>query len=149
MAFQQSATQSGNIGSEQAINWLVARNSNSGLDNHILTSGYSASRRIPPTGVSWETFWTTTLAPAGTATVAADSAGNTIQYVIDRMCAGTGSSTSGIGCATAPKANVSTNSSKGAGAPGPTMNSAVYYRIITRIQGPRSTASFIETMIAI
>lgn len=148
LAFQQASTQSANIGSEQAIAWLTSKNSNGGLDTHSLANGYSASRRVPPAGTSWDSYWVNTLQPAGAVTVASDAAGNTAQYVIDRLCNSTGAAVGGIGCATSPIASTSNRNSHGAGTVTLSFNSAVFYRIITRVQGPRSTASFVETIVA-
>lgn len=150
MAFQQSATQSGNLGAEQAISWLFANRVNAGLDQHKLGdggSGYSATRRVPPSGTSWDVYWTNVLAPAGKVTLGTDAAGNTVEYVIDRLCNSTGTFTA-AGCAISPTGNVTGGNSMGAGVQRLNFNNAVYYRIITRIQGPRSTASFVETVVA-
>lgn len=153
LAMQQSALASGTVGTETAVNWLTTQLQSSGLslDANILTQGYSAQRRIPPAGMSWEAYWTNTLAAQGVVTLPTDAAGNSVQYVIDRMCNGSGqaSDTTGSGCAISVVIPPSTNSGKGVNAGNPKVSSYVFYRVIARIQGPRSTTSFIETMVAI
>lgn len=147
MAFQQATVQSSNIGAEAAMRWLDANAPNAGLDQSNLTLGYSASRRVPQQGMSWRDYWHNVLSPAGVVTLTADSSGNTVQYVIDRLCNTSGPSTNG-GCAMSPRSDASGGNSKGTGARNVEFSSANYYRIITRIQGPRSTESFVETVVS-
>jgi type IV pilus assembly protein PilX len=152
LAIQQSTLASGTAGSEFAVAW-VRSHSGSFLDPTLeqndFVNGYSAQRRVPPAGMSWDTFWTNTMVPQGVVTLAPDSAGNTVQYAIDRMCNGTGpSSNLSISCAVSQVVSPLNNSSKGAGVDGLESTDYVFYRIIARIQGPRNTISFIETMVA-
>lgn len=153
LALQQSALASGTAGTEAAVTWLttLAQSSGTALDANILSQGYSAQRRIPPANTSWDAYWTSTLATQGVVTLPTDTAGNTVQYVIDRMCSGAGPVTevSTAGCATSVVVPPLTTSSRGANASNARLSSYVFYRIIARIQGPRSTASFIETIVAL
>jgi hypothetical protein len=81
--------------------------------------------------------------------LAADSAGNIVSYVIHRLCynAGDPLSTS-TGCASSlMQATAGEGSSKGAGFVALQGTSQVYYRITTRIAGPKSTVSYVQAII--
>ncbi len=151
LSFQQATLMSASQGQETAIRWLIANSENGGLDNNQLTQGYSASRRIPPNGMSWGVFWDSTLQTSGVVSVGEDSIGNRIEYVIDRLCQNPGAPNAGAKCA---KSNLNNNGatntsgqSKEANKAKPSTADAVYYRILTRVQGPRSTTSIVETIV--
>src|SRR5690606_20684606 len=92
LAFQQAATQSAEVGIETAIAWLETNNTGTTLHSHIDIDasqpvGYFAARQDPAAGQSWDAFWDTVLVPTGRVnTLAADAAGNTVSYVIQRLC---------------------------------------------------------------
>lgn len=148
LAFQQAATASGDAGIEEAITWLE---SNSTLLNASNTAlGYSAAREDPDAGASWATFWTQLQAAnrVRTLSVTPNAAGNTVAYVIHRMCASVGDPASGIGCSVSPSISVASGSTKGAGVPALNSSGQVYYRITARVAGPRNTVSFVQAMVA-
>lgn len=149
LALQQSATHAGDAGSEAAIAWLVANNVGTNLNGNIFASGYAAQRQDPAAGQSWDQFWNDILVPAGQVfTMATDAAGNTVSYVIQRQCNAIGP-TGSSGCSQ-PQTNSSiTSGSKGAGAIALQYNGQVYYRITSRIVGPRNTVSYIQTIVAL
>jgi len=160
MAFQQSATNAGERSTEQALTRQITT-----TDEQTLANGYLATRSDPNRAnhESWEAFWTRLLsenedlraciaAPdaAGCSTTPApDAAGNTVQYIIQRLCANNGPAhTATNPCTQAPPAATSGESfSSGSGRPSPPKQ--VYYRITTRIVGPRNTISFVQTIVAI
>lgn len=150
LALQQSATHAGDAGTEAAIAWLVANNVNTNLHGNIFASGYAALRQDPAASQSWDQFWNDILVPAGQVfTMNTDAAGNTVSYAIQRQCNGIGAPTAGIGCSQ-PQTNSSiTSGSKGAGAIALQYNGQVYYRITSRIVGPRNTVSYIQTIVAL
>jgi type IV pilus assembly protein PilX len=162
LAFQQGATNSGDTGIEVAVSWLEANN---GATLYISTAaqGYTATRQDPVAGQNWDTFWRTVLvnqavtvnpAAAGTfmayAASAPNSAGNTVSFAIQRLCAQPlPPSAAGAGCSQ-PPATISTgSSSKGAGVVALTYGSQVYYRITSRIAGPRNTVSYVQAIVAL
>jgi hypothetical protein len=151
MAFQQAATHSGDSGTEAAVAWLEANNTGNTLWTSNLPQGYAALRQDPATGQSWETFWSSVLVPAGQViTLASNASGNTVSYAIQRLCSNTGDpSVSGTGCAVSQAASSNSSNSKGAGAITLQYNSAVYYRVTSRVVGPRNTVSFIQAIIAL
>jgi Tfp pilus assembly protein PilX len=154
LAFQQSATNSGDIGTETAVTWLVTNNSGTILHASITAQGYVARREDPVAGQSWDTFWNTVLDPtAGPSQVvklAQNAAtGNTVAYVIHRMCnAELDPTTPTVDCAQQQTTSTSTGSSKGAGQVALLYNSSIYYRITSRIAGPRNTVSYVQTIVS-
>ncbi|MDD5247668.1 MAG: hypothetical protein PHY45_01700 [Rhodocyclaceae bacterium] len=150
LAFQQAATHSGDAGAETAITWLQTNNSGATLWTSNLPQGYAANRQDPAVGQSWDAFWTNVLVPAGqVVTLPADASGNTVSYTIQRLCNAAGDPVSvGVDCAVSQSAGSSAGSSKGAGFIALQYNSQVYYRITTRVVGPRNTVGFIQAIVA-
>lgn len=149
MAFQQSATQSGDAGIEAAVTWLELNSSGTTLHANSFANGYAASRQDPGSTQNWEQFWRV-LADAGqVVTLAqADAAGNTVSYTIQRLCMAVGDPASGVGCAIAPVTALASGSSRGAAVVQILFNGQVYYRITARVSGPRSTVSFVQAVVA-
>jgi hypothetical protein len=77
--------------------------------------------------------------------------GSTGTYVINRMCAETGSPNS-VECSRLQSdTSGATNSTKTGGSYGQTPlsgTSQIYYRITTRVDGPRNTSAMIQTVVA-
>jgi type IV pilus assembly protein PilX len=150
LAFQQSATSSGDAGTETAVSWLETNNTGANLFSNTYAQGYSAARQDPAVGQSWDTFWTTVLVPAGqVVTLAPDSTGNTVAYAIQRLCNSVGDpSTVNVDCTQPQTAGSAASSSKGAGVVLLLYNSSIYYRITSRIAGPRNTVSYVQTIVS-
>ncbi len=152
LAFQQAATTSSDVGIETAVAWLQINAANGGLDNHITASGYTASRTAaddPSSSQDWTELWTAVWLPRGVVTVAGgpDAAGNTVQYVIQRLCNSVGTSLT-AGCVVSPVESNLTGNSESAGTHRLTVNGQVYYRITVRVSGPRNTVSFVQSTVA-
>lgn len=151
LGFKQAATHSGDTGTESAIAWLESNN-NATLNNNLPANGYFASRADPAAGQSWDAFWTATLA-AQAVTLAPDAAGNTASYVIHRLCNQAGSRdpniNPGISCSVSPVA--AGNDCVEAGCGQNKLNAAaqLYYRITTRIAGPRNTVSYVQAVVTL
>ncbi|RDE51082.1 MAG: hypothetical protein DVS81_08035 [Candidatus Accumulibacter meliphilus] len=156
-SFHQSAVHAGERSTESALtNWLEANNAlgdkdlfdNAPADG---TTGYLAARddravdADPPE--TWQDFWNRTVAVTPAVTLAPDAAGNTVSYVIHRLCQTTGAPHL-ANCAKQP-ASISSGGSFGAGGVQPLTNNQVYYRITTRIAGPRNTVAYIQTIVAL
>ncbi|MDD5176747.1 MAG: hypothetical protein PHQ05_10030 [Sterolibacterium sp.] len=152
LAFQQAATQAGDTGTETAVTWLQMNNANGVLFASIPAQGYLASRQDPAVGQTWDAFWTNTLVPAGwVVTLAQDaSTGNTVSYIIQRMCSQAGDSAVAFtDCAISQTAGAVAGMSKGVGTPPLAHSSQVYYRITSRIAGPRNSVSYVQTIVAL
>jgi Tfp pilus assembly protein PilX len=159
MAFQQAAVHSGDAGIERAVAWLEANNAGTTLHGNIPAQGYVASRQDPAVGQSWDAFWINVLVPAGRVVpvltdaggnALADASGNTVWYTIQRLCNGLGDPVGvGVDCAVSPTAGTSAGSSKGAGVIALHHNAQIYYRITSRIAGPRNTVSYVQAIVAL
>lgn len=151
LAFQQAATHAGDTGTETAITWLQTNNVGTTLQANIFASGYAAARTDPAAGQSWDAFWTNVLVPAGqVVTLPPDaSTGNTVAYTIQRLCNAIGDpAVPGVDCAVSQSTATTAGSSKGAGVIALQYSAQVYYRITSRITGPRNTVSYIQTIIS-
>ena len=151
LAFQQTAAHSGDTGTETAVAWIEANNVGTTLHDHIHAQGYAASRQDPASGQSWDAFWNNVLLPAGqVVTLAENASGDTVSYAIQRLCNAVGDPVStGLDCAVPPTAGSSASSSKGAGVVALLYNSQIYYRITSRVSGPRNTVSYVQTIVAL
>ena len=153
LAFKQGTVQSSDSGIEQAYQWLIANRAALSLDN--LPQGYNSGYATP--------VWTTTGAWSNAVTVGTDAAGNTISYVIHRMCNCADTLYNGTS-ATCPQGNQcaldnptgtgtppppAQGESFSVGSPGYLQDPRVYYRITVRSQGPRNTVSYIQSMVAV
>lgn len=153
LSFQQSATMSGDTGIETAVSWLETNNTGTTLYQNNLPQGYVAAKQDPAVGQSWDAFWANQLVPSGQIrTLAQDVAGNTVSYVIHRMCSPTipqpfAPTSVGANCASSP-ATISGSGSKSAGIVQLQSSSQSYYRITSRIAGPRNTVSYVQAIVA-
>lgn len=154
LAFQQAATHSADVGVETAVVFLET-NSGPGvatLHNNITSGGgtrYMAVRQDPAAGQTWEAFWNATLAGSGAVnTMATDAAGNTVSYVIHRLCNAAGAPAY-PGCSSSPTDATQAGNSQVGGTVALASNRQVYYRITARVTGPRNTLSFVQVVVAI
>jgi Tfp pilus assembly protein PilX len=152
-AFKQGTVQGANAGIEAAIKWIAANKSNLGSNS---TGYHSWASRTIDQRFKWEdpASWNTNVVTVGT-----DGAGNTVQYVIHRLCTTTGP--------TAPEnpANIcATNAGAGGeatfdspsegnsnvtGSNAYTSPPKMYLRVIARSSGPRNAVSYIQAMVLI
>lgn len=156
LAFRQSATASGDNGVEAAIVWLKANNG--ALTQDSPANGYYATRQdaLDMTGnrsaaTSDNLNWGSSSAVKS---LAVDSAGNQVAYVIHRMCDSAGPLNSAT-CST--QQGIKEGSSKGSsrqmqsyqeGAWDDVSNRG-YYRITARVTGPRNTTSYVQAVVVI
>jgi len=168
LAFQQAATHSADAGVEAAVAWLEDNNGKTTSSTATActpstlpvlacdqtTYGYLANRQDPDTTSqeSWRQFWDDHL-NSSAKSLTADGAGNTVSYVIQRMCtlAGDAQST-GNDCTTSPHASAGTCAG-GSSCDSQKDNlagiSQVYYRITVKVVGPRNTQSFTQAIVAL
>lgn len=153
LSFQQSAIHSGDTAVETAAAWLASNSNGTALDADDQTNGYAAAgisvapnpNSSPPQ--SWEDFWSQTLSSRAV-TLPKDAAGNTASYVIDRLCNSVGSRTGGASCISSPSVATISGNSEEAGEKQLNAPSAIYYRITTRVAGPRNTISFVQVIVS-
>ena len=155
LAFHQAAT----LASERAIdaassNVIGPAGNNLTLDAVLL--GYCASTansdvKCPPATAAvddpdyWETYWAGST-PVGVA-LAVDGLGNRASYVVQRLCDKTGEPDKS-GCVPSPERFSGLGNSLGSGNLPLPMKTQVYYRITTRVTGPRNTVSYVQTIVA-
>ncbi|HSE00753.1 MAG TPA: hypothetical protein VLB72_08475 [Burkholderiales bacterium] len=148
LAFKQGTIQSSDNGIETAFQWLMANRP--ALINSDLAKGYYSNKPVGSLDWNNPATW------ADAVTVGPDAAGNTISYVIHRMCTLGGAAynaanqqcaldTPAVGTPPPP----AQGDSFAVGAPGYLSDPRPFYRITVRSQGPRNTVSFVQSMVAI
>jgi Tfp pilus assembly protein PilX len=160
IGFKQSALASGDYGTEQAIVWIAA-NTGALTADAAPGVGYYATEQAGTdfTGqltastaddVDWKGL---NGARRAFVVPGTDAAGNKVAYIIQRMCDQAGSYVPGgtIQCATS-STTVSEGGSKGGVAYGSyaiTGKAMIYYRITSRVVGPRNTVSYVQSMVLV
>lgn len=168
LAFQQAATHAADRGIEDAIAWLEANNGKATSATATACTGAQSSTVLAcdqadhgyvahhqePNGQSWATFWDENFVKNNLPkSIGADDAGNTVAYVIERMCSQFGDSqATGNDCTTSPVASDSTCAG-GSSCDAQKVNlasvSQVYYRITVKVTGPRNAQSYVQSMVAL
>lgn len=137
LSFKQSSVLSADRGAEAAITWLTAQTT-AGLGNNAAANGYyatilnDAKALVDASGV------------AG-AIANPDTNGNTITYVIQRMCRATGVPPA---AELEQKCSIKKSPSKNdLSDPKPTdqLDTSMVYRITAKVVGPKNTVSYIQT----
>jgi len=152
LAFKQATIQSSDNGLEQAYQWLLANRPALNMTNP--GTGYFSSRP------GAEPVWNDPATWASAVTVGTDAAGNTTSYLIHRMCTcpdttynGTCAGGAAQQCALDIPATSAPPPAAGdsfvVGAPGYLADPMVFYRITVRTQGPRNTATYVQSMVAV
>jgi Tfp pilus assembly protein PilX len=172
-AFKQDATEASSVGAERAITWLL--NNQTKLDSDDAANGYYATSNdnFDPTGstttqakplmlANWDgtncsnfkagTYVGCSILPyptaanLGTLTVN----GNSIQWVITRLCLSPLPAGGGNFCSLPGGTGITSANDRGELTSGGRINSGStgpYYRIIVRATGPRNTVSYTETLV--
>lgn len=145
LAFKQSALQASDQGVEQAFQWLLANRST--LANTNLPEAYK-SAYVPE---NWNDAATWT----GAKILATDVTGNTVSYLIHRMCKDPDKAYNGPGqeCVLDIPAGAPPPPKEGdsfvVGAPRYLGEPKVYYRITARTIGPRQTTTLVQAMVVL
>jgi Tfp pilus assembly protein PilX len=139
LAFRNAATNAGDGGLEAARNWLTGQSAGA-LQNDIVP-GYIANWQdtFDPKTFNW---------PAQAVLVGTDSVDNAVYYVVHRMCKDSGKSIDATDCTKVTALSV--GSTKGGAAYGSaalTGSSLPYFRITSKIVGPKNTVSYIQAFV--
>lgn len=137
LSFKQSSLLSADRGAEAAITWLSAQ-TNADLGNDASASGYYATMLADAKGL------VDASGVSGTITNP-DVNGNSITYVIQRLCRTLGLPTPDElvnTCSTGPSENKSDLSEMSQESQAQT---GMVYRITVKVVGPRNTVSYIQT----
>ena len=153
LAFRESAVLSSERSTELALAWLSANSAaiETTLHEHNAANGYRAVRADPADGANWDTFWKATLADQSAVVPTdlpenKDVAGNTVAYVIHRLCEAEGHPQV-VNCSKPPTGNA--GGSQSAGGQSLSATSQVYYRITSRVAGPRNPVVYTQTIVAL
>lgn len=145
LAFKQAATSSADRGTEDAVAFINANKPALKLGDD-LANGYRRYAAGPVGTQTWSAFFDAI--PAGEKkTVAADSVGNSIEYVVHRLCNPPVAPSTIPSCAVAQTA-ASNDGNKAGDFDFPIVTSQTYYRITTKVTGPRNTTSFTQTVVS-
>jgi type IV pilus assembly protein PilX len=152
IAFKQAATAVADVGVETARVWIGNNPATLGVDQ--VASGYYATWALnfDPTSAAWAAIWqgAPVLLPAVTG-----NTGNTVRYVIERLCSQLGPNW-GPGmlptqeCADSVGKSTSGQSMGGVSYTNPggtTTPPAPYYRVTTQVLGPRNTVSYTQVVL--
>lgn len=140
LAFQEGATSSADAGIEAGRAWLMAQDADTLRVDQA--RGYFANwdTAFDPATFNWNALATT---------VGTDSAGNTIQYVVHRLCRNSNETANAPGQQCVSLTGAGTSSSKGGVSYGSISLSGtlqVYYRVTARATGPRNTVSYVQSV---
>lgn len=145
LAFRNSTVHSSDAGVRGAVTFLESTVGGSVLNTTAEDNGYYAVLAEP----DWddEAFW----AQCAGCTVAADGAGNRVQYVVHRMCSTQGNTNAaGNSCSLLTAAPTAANGGSFAADAfnfaGVAQN---YYRISVRVLGPRNTSTLVQTFVSL
>ena len=154
LAFKQSSYASAEVGIETAVTWIETNLNNGDLTVDHFDEGYAAANIDPEQGENWEDFWADRIANQNPApvTLPVDPAGNTVAYVIHRQCNQAGNpdvqTNPATRCSSPPSETCTAGGSKGSRGGPSRAPRCLYYRVTARVQGPRDTVTFIQSVIA-
>ncbi len=153
IAFKEAAVQVADRGTQVAVAWLQNNSTGTTLQNTNTASGYFSSR--PATEPKWEqeASWDDAVKVDGGTP---DAAGNSVRYLIHRMCTQPDTAHDGKNAGVDnecgryyEQTSASSGGSMSVGAPQFLSSPSVYYRITTRVDGPRNTISIIQTSVLV
>lgn len=149
LAFKQSSTLSAEIALNNASDWLSATSlaTPADLENDGAAAGYYATS----TGLNLmnDATWAAGVSAVATGTgivAGVDTSGNSIRFVIQRMCQATGAATTGnclFGSATAFSGSQAIKDATESGGT-TTLSASPMYRVTAKVTGPRNTVSYIQ-----
>lgn len=147
LTFKQRATHAGDEGIRQGFLWLrnTAIANPASLNNSDAANGYFSTQHADDPNWNPAANW-----PTGSAvTLPTDAGGNTVSYVIHRLCTlpGLAYNASGQQCATYTGSSAAASGgSQSVDAPEFVGVVYVYYRVTARVEGPRNTVSYVQSL---
>jgi type IV pilus assembly protein PilX len=139
VAFRQAALSSGDRGLDAAFTWLKNNSITGALNANSFPDGYYATAYVPAD-------WTDSTAWNNAKLVGTDANGNTVSYVISRLCANLGpydATCASGGSVGGTKNNFDVGTNAWTSPP------VIYFRVTVRVDGPRSTLSIVQSNIAL
>ena len=147
-AFKEAGIQVADRGVQEAARWVGVNSSGTTLQVDNAPAGYYSS--LPPTDPNYfdlDSWSSSVLMNGGTP----DASGNIVRYVIHRMCnlPATPYNDPNQECGTQTSLATSEGGSKKSQSPQFTGPPILYYRVTTRVDGPRNTVTVIQTSLAV
>lgn len=170
-AFREAAVLGSDAGTEAAIDWLVAQAAGAALLADQPTQGYYASvpdallitglaaapgsPTIGTTGIDWDSDRcagrTVTACVPAAPELAVDGAGNHVRYAIHRLCRLAGATQAGGNSCLSFQPAQGGGASRGQLGYGAALRVApgdrVYYRVTTRVRGPREATVYTQVLV--
>jgi len=155
MAFKQSAIMVADRGTQEAAKWLSDNSAGTTLQNTNVAQGYFSSAPPPGAEPNWflSSSWDQSVAVNGGAP---DASGNVVRYMIHRMCTlsdlahdGTRGLQSNECARYYETSAASSGGSMAVGAPQFLGTPQIYYRVTTRVEGPRDTVTVIQSSVLV
>jgi type IV pilus assembly protein PilX len=143
LSYKQSALISADSGVETALDWLKGH---SALDEDLSEDGYYATSADDATTLADSS--NAKLATGSNINVGLDTSGNTITYIIQRMCKNTGAADTSH-CLYGPSGE-DENSKSHCDLSNPCLSEptgALLYRITTKVTGPKNTVSYSQAFV--
>jgi len=153
MAFKQSAIMVADRGTAEAVRWLQNNSTGATLQMTNASQGYFSSRPVIEPNWFDPASWSESIAVNGGAP---DASGNVVRYVIHRMCTQPDTPYNGMNAGVSNEcalyyalSGAAAGGSMAVGAPQFVGSPQLYYRITTRVEGPRDTVSVIQTSVLV
>jgi len=146
LSFKQASTTAADVALNNASAWLFAAGT-AALQNDNPGQGYYATSN--GLNLTADATWLTTASALATGvdiTAGVDSAGNQIQYVIQRMCRTAGAATTASCMFGAATSSSSSQAVKDATQSGSViaLSASPMYRVTVKVSGPRNTVSYVQ-----
>lgn len=150
MAFKQATLQGSDLGIKEAYTWLAANNDGVKLQTTDSGNGYYSNQ---PAVEDWfdSSKWGGSKSANGGLP---DAAGNTVKFIIHRMCTqpdtpynGKNAGVDNICAINLPTSGTGPGGSQSVGSPQFQGVPSLYYRITTRVDGPRNTVSIVQVTV--
>ncbi len=160
MAFRQATLQGADRGVKAAFDWLAANSAGTTLQTTNNLVGYFSARTSSEPDWFDNANWTNSVSLANEfgQVGGADAAGNVVRYLIHRMCNCAdvaynancaGSTTANVCGLYYPATGSGAGGSMSVGSPVFVGIPQIYYRITTRVDGPRNTVSVTQVTVLI
>ncbi len=153
MAFKQSAIMVADRGTQNAVQWLQTNSSGPTLQTTNPGQGYFSSRPVVEPDWFDAASWGESVAVNGGAP---DASGNVVRYVVHRMCTQPDTPYNGSNAGVANECALyfatsaaAAGGSMAVGSPQFIGTPQLYYRVTTRVEGPRDTVSVIQTSVLV
>ncbi len=145
LAFRNASVHSSDAGILGAVQWLQSTAGTPTLNNNVPDRGYYASVIEP----NWDdpNLWAT----CPVCQIAGDAAGNTVQWMVHRMCSAPGNPNDpGVSCSSLTAGAAAAAGGSYAGdATNFTGGAQNYYRVTVRVVGPRNTSTLVQSFVSL